>query len=165
MGWRRFAKASQPTSPRRVHSLCRGSTACSPRRSARAGEVETALETLDRALAAVERNGERWFEAELYRLRGEMSLRFGPRQARRRGRPRTPESAAEVCFWSAIDVARRQVAKSWELRAATSLGRLRQRQGRVQEARKALADVYGWLTEGLDTPDLQAARSLLAELT
>jgi predicted ATPase len=131
----------------------------------RAGEVETALETLDRALAAVERSGERWFEAELYRLGEEMSLRSGPRQARRRGRSRTPESAAEVCFWSAIEVARRQAAKSWELRAATSLGRLRQQQERVQEARKALADVYGWFTEGLDTPDLLPARSLLAELT
>ena len=131
----------------------------------RAGEVETALETLDRALATVERSDERWCEAELYRLRGEMSLHSGPRQGRRRGRSRTPEAAAEVCFWSAIESARRQGAKSWELRAATSLSRLRQQQGRVKEAREALADIYGWFSEGFDTSDLRAAKSLVTELS
>src|SRR5262245_1688001 len=81
------------------------------------------------------------------------------------GRSRTPEAAAEVCFWSAIESARRQGAKSWELRAATSLSRLRQQQGRVKEAREALADIYGWFSEGFDTPDLRAAKSLVTELS
>src|SRR5262249_61335512 len=72
-------------------------------------------------------------------------------------------AAAEACFRRAIDTARRQAAKSWELRAATSLSRLRQRQRQVREAGEALADVYGWFSEGFDTPDLAAARSLVAE--
>ena len=73
--------------------------------------------------------------------------------------------AAEACFLKAIDTARSQAAKSWELRAATSLSRLRQRQGRVKEAREILADVSGWFSEGFDTPDLRAAKSLVTELT
>src|SRR5262249_61445252 len=74
-------------------------------------------------------------------------------------------AAAEACFRTAIDTPRRQAAKSWELRAAISLSTLRQRQGQVQEAREALADIYGWFSEGFDTPDLAAARSLVAEDT
>jgi predicted ATPase len=74
-------------------------------------------------------------------------------------------TAAEACFVKAIDTARRQAVKSWELRAATSLSRLRQRQGRVTEARETLADIYAWFSEGFDTPDLVTARSLIAELT
>ena len=72
--------------------------------------------------------------------------------------------AAEACFLKAIDTARSQASKSWELRAATSLSRLRQRQGRVKEAREILADVSGWFSEGFDTPDLKEAKALLEEL-
>jgi predicted ATPase len=70
---------------------------------------------------------------------------------------------AESCFQHAIEVARRQQAKSWELRATVSLCRLWQQQGRMNEARRMLAEIYGWFTEGFDTPDLQEARALLAE--
>jgi predicted ATPase len=71
---------------------------------------------------------------------------------------------AETCFHQALDVARRQLAKSWELRAAMSLSRLWQRQGKRDAARELLAEVYGWFTEGFDTADLQEAKALLEEL-
>jgi predicted ATPase len=129
-----------------------------------ADRVDEALEKLDRALAAVERTGERWCEAELYRMRGEMSLRSKPRRTRLRRGARPAEVAADACFRRAIEIARRQAAKAWEVRATISLARLRQRQGRLAEAREALADVQQWLTEGFDTPDLKAARALAAEL-
>ena len=92
--------------------------------------------------------------AEAYRLQGELLQR----QA-------VPDAAqAEACFHQALAIARRQQAKSWELRAATSLARLWQRQGKRAEARELLAPVYGWFTEGFDTADLQEARALLEEL-
>jgi predicted ATPase len=92
--------------------------------------------------------------AEAYRLQGELLLR----QA-------TPDAAqAEACFQQALAVARRQQAKSWELRAAMSLSRLWQQQGKQAEARALLAPVYGWFTEGFDTADLQEAKALLAAL-
>ena len=72
---------------------------------------------------------------------------------------------AESCFQHAIEVARRQSAKSWELRAAMSLSRLWQKQGKREEARQLLAEVYGWFTEGFDTPDLKEAKALLEELS
>ena len=72
--------------------------------------------------------------------------------------------AAEACFQQALDVARQRQAKSWELRAAMSLSRLWQRQGKHAAARELLAPIYGWFTEGFDTPDLQEAKALLAEL-
>jgi predicted ATPase len=72
---------------------------------------------------------------------------------------------AEVCFQRALDVARRQQAKALELRAAMSLSRLWQRRGKREEARQVLAEVYGWFTEGFDTPDLQEAKALLEELS
>ncbi len=96
----------------------------------------------------------RWWEAELCRLRGELLLQQTVEQ---------PEEA-EVCFQQALAVARRQQAKSLELRAAMSLARLWQRQGKRREAHQLLAEVYGWFTEGFDTADLQEAKALLDAL-
>jgi adenylate cyclase len=120
---------------------------------AKAGHPEGGLATLDDALAQVETTGERYCEAELYRLKGKLLWMQGD------------QTKAGDCFQQAVEVARRQQAKSWELRATTSLARLWQQQGRLEEARQALADVYGWFTEGFDTPDLQAAKALLEELS
>ena len=92
--------------------------------------------------------------AELHRLRGEWLLQAAP----------SDENRAEAAFHQALAVAREQQARSLELRAATSLARLWQQQGRREQARDVLAPVYGWFTEGFDTPDLQDARVLLAQL-
>jgi len=119
---------------------------------ARAGRVEEGLETLDEALEQVERTEERLSEAELHRLRGELLLQHG-----------VPEAEAEACFQQAIAVARSQEARSWELRATLSLARLWQRQGKRDDARQVLSAIYGWFTEGFDTPDLQEARALIEE--
>jgi predicted ATPase len=101
-----------------------------------------------------EANGQGDVLAEVYRIQGALLLR----QA-------TPDAAqAETCFQQALDVARRQQAKSWELRAAMSLSRLWQQQGKRAEARVLLAPIYGWFTEGFDTADLQEAKALLKEL-
>jgi predicted ATPase len=113
-----------------------------------------ALKLLNEALARVERLEERWFEADLRRLKGEALLGCSPERA--------PE--AERSFKQAIDIARAQSAKSWELRAATSLARLWADQGRRDEARDLLAPVYGWFTKGFDTADLADAKALLDEL-
>jgi predicted ATPase len=120
---------------------------------AKAGHPEEGLTTLAEALALVEQTDERHWEAELYRLRAELLLNQGD------------EAGAEASFQKAIEVARRQQAKSWELRATVSLARLWQEQGRVDEARQMLAEVYGWFTEGFDTPDLQEAKALIEELS
>ena len=109
------------------------------------------LALLAEALALVEKTGERYYGAELYRLKGELLLMQGD------------EAEAEASLDKAIEVARRQQAKSWELRATMSLCRLWQRQDKREEARQRLAEVYGWFTEGFDTPDLKEARALLAE--
>jgi predicted ATPase len=117
-----------------------------------AGQPEEGLDTLDQALAVVEETGERYWEAALYRLQGELLLAQGD------------AAGAENGFHKAIEVARRQRAKSWELRATTSLCRLWQRQGRQEEARQALTEIYGWFTEGFGAVDLRDAESLLQEL-
>ena len=109
---------------------------------------------MDEALAAVHKTGERFYEAELYRLQGELLLAQSARQT----------AEAEACFHQALDVARHQQAKSLELRAAMSLTRLWQRQGKRDAARQLLTEVYGWFTEGFDTADLQEAQALLAAL-
>ena len=109
---------------------------------------------LAEALAAVYTTGEHFYEAEIYRLKGEL-LR---QQAVGR------DGEAEVCFSQALEVARQQEAKSLELRTAMSLARLWQAQGKGDAARELLAPVYGWFTEGFDTADLQDARTLLEEL-
>jgi class 3 adenylate cyclase/tetratricopeptide (TPR) repeat protein len=118
------------------------------------GKPEAALASVAAGLQAVEKMGGAPLEAELYRLKGEALLAGA-------GTP----SAAETAIQRAIDVARRQNAKSWELRAAMSLARLRRQQARPQEAAALLAPILAWFTEGFDTADLQAARTLLAELT
>jgi predicted ATPase/class 3 adenylate cyclase len=134
------------------------------------GQAEEGLAILAEGLAAVEKTKQRAYEAELYRLKGELLLQSGAQ--RPESEVFTPPAAlpmlhvaeAEACFQQALDIARRQQAKSWELRAATSLSRLWQQQGKRTEARELLAPIYGWFTEGFDTPDLQEARALLDEL-
>jgi predicted ATPase len=121
--------------------------------SAQVGQIAEGLEALAEALAILGQSEARLWEAELYRLRGELLLRQTVA---------APEEA-EVCFQQALAVARRQQAKSWELRAAMSLARLWQQQGRRAEARALLAPIYGWFSEGFDTADLQEAKALLDE--
>jgi predicted ATPase len=118
------------------------------------GKPEAALASVAAGLEAVEKAGGAPLEAELYRLKGEALLAGA-------GTP----SEAETAIEKAIAVARRQNAKSWELRAATSLARLRRQQGRPQEAAALLAPILAWFTEGLDTADLQEAKALLDKLT
>jgi len=118
-----------------------------------AGQIEEGLTLLDDALHIVERTGERWFAAELHRRKGQLLLRQGYSEA------------AEELYREALSIAREQEAKLWELRAAASLARLRRDQGRRREARDLLAPVYGWFTEGFDTPDLREAKALLDELS
>jgi len=117
-------------------------------------------QVLDEALAQVEETGERYCEAELRRLKGELLLMHGDD-----AEAEANQHQAESCFQRAIEVARRQSARSWELRATTSLCRLWQKQGKQGKARQVLAEIYGWFTEGFDTPDLRDARSLLEELS
>jgi predicted ATPase len=118
------------------------------------GQAEEGLNVLAEALAFVRSSNERYYEAEIYRLKGELLLMQGG-----------DETEAEASFHKAIEVARRQSAKSWELRATVSLCRLWQKQGRRDEARQMLAEIYGWFTEGFDTPDLKEAQALLEELS
>ena len=118
------------------------------------GKPEAALASVAAGLVAVEKTGGAPLEAELYRLKGE-ALLAGAGTA----------SEAEAAIEKGIDVARRQNAKSWELRGAMSLARLRRQQGRPQEAVALLAPIFGWFTEGLDTADLREAKTLLDKLT
>jgi class 3 adenylate cyclase/predicted ATPase len=117
-----------------------------------AREVEEAATLLDEALQIIERTGERWFAAELNRHKGQLLLRQGHTKA------------AEELYRKALSIAEEQEAKLWELRAAVSLAHLRRDQGRHAEASDLLGSVYGWFTEGFDTPDLKEARALLDEL-
>jgi predicted ATPase len=110
---------------------------------------------LDEALALAEEMDERWWEAELHRLKGQLLLSLTADNA----------AAAEACYERAINVAQGQGARSLELRSATSLARLWHAQGRVETARELLAPIYAWFTEGFDTPDLKDARALLDELS
>jgi predicted ATPase len=112
------------------------------------------MHLLAEALAMVDTTGERHTEAELHRLKGELLL----------VQPTDHTTEAEVCFQQALDIARRQQAKSWELQAAMSLSRLWQHQGKRQEAHDLLTEVYSWFTEGFDTADLQEAKTLLEGL-
>jgi len=123
------------------------------------GQAEEGLSVLAEALAAIEKNGERYYEAELYRLKGTLTLQ--PQVSSPKSQV---EKEAEACFHKAIEVARRQQAKSLELRAAMSLARLWQQRGKKAEARQLLAEVYNWFTEGFDTKDLQEAKALVEEL-
>jgi len=119
----------------------------------KAGRVQQGLDALDKALPMVDETGERYFEAELSRLKGELLRMDGD------------EGGAEASLRQAIEVAQSQSARSWELRATTSLAHLWQKQGRSREVRQMLAQVYDWFTEGFDTRDLEEARMLLEELT
>jgi predicted ATPase len=119
------------------------------------GQTEEGLASLAEALAHVDQTGERYYEAELHRLKGALLLQKSPDNA----------AEAESCFQQAISIAQNQSAKSWELRAATSLARLWQSQDKRQEAYELLAPVYNWFTEGHDTADLIDAKTLLDELT
>jgi len=160
----------------------------------RVGQAEEGLAALAEALAAVDKTGERWYEADLYRLKGELTLqlfkvqgskfqaesnlassvKISPKSKARSSEskvrstqhlPPQAEAEAEASFLKAIDIARQQQAKSWELRAVTSLARLWQQQGKKTEARQMLVEIYGWFTEGFDTKDLQEAGVLLTSLT
>src|SRR5262249_35608518 len=113
-----------------------------------------------------ERTGQHYWDAELYRLKGTLTLQSetGPGRSPGRRRGRAEETEAESCFLRAIEIARRQGAKSLELRAATSLSQLWARRGRATEGRALLSDVFHWFTEGFDTADLSRARLLLGEL-
>jgi predicted ATPase len=127
-------------------------------------QAEEGLTVLDEALAVVGQTGERVNEAELYRLKGELTqqkLQVASSEVL------TPESQAEVesCFLKAVEIARHQQAKSLELRAAMSLVKLWRQQGKQKQAHEMLAEIYGWFTEGFDTKDLQDARALLDELS
>jgi predicted ATPase len=119
----------------------------------KAGRTDDALALVAQALALVESRAERVWEAGIYRVKGELLL-----ESRR-------SSEAETCFRHAIDIARRQSAKSLELRAVMSLSRLLRKQGKKKEARQVLAEIYGWFTEGFDTADLKDAKALLQELS
>jgi len=118
------------------------------------GRLDDALKNLDEGLMIAERKGDLCCFAELHRVKGDLALARSP----------ADEREAESHYLRAIDIARGQQGKSYELRAAVSLGRLRQRQGRAGEAREPLSEIYAWFKEGFDTPDLLAAKSLLDEL-
>jgi predicted ATPase len=118
------------------------------------GRPEDGLAALAEAQRVADDTGECWYEAERYRLQGELLL----------AQSREHQREAEACYGHALDVARGQQAKSFELRTATSLARLWQHQGKPAEARQLLGAIYGWFTEGFDTADLQEAKALLEEL-
>jgi len=155
------------------------------------GRAEEGLAVLAEALATADKTGECLWEAEMYRLKGELTLQqfnvqgskfktedsLGSsvqRKQKAKGKGQkskipdtqhpTPSTYAEACFLKAIEVARKQQAKSWELRAVMSLSRLWQRQSKKSEAHRMLSNIYGWFTEGFDTKDLLEAKALLEEL-
>ena len=118
------------------------------------GQIDEAWRCVDEAVGAMEATGERWYEAEIHRMAGEIALMSS-----------VPDAAkAQAHFERALEIARAQLLRSWELRAATSLARLWRDHGRRAEAHDLLAPVYGWFTEGFDTPDLREAKALLDEL-
>jgi predicted ATPase len=139
----------------------------------RGGQPAEGLRALAEALAAAEKTGQRYWDAELHRLYGELSLRDREPETGRTGDtkplsasplPRFPVSSPEESFQKAIDIAQQQQAKALELRAAVSLARLWQQRGENAEARRLVEEIYGWFTEGFDTSDLQAAEALLRAL-
>jgi adenylate cyclase len=121
----------------------------------KSGKPGEGLREIEESLAVIERTGERVYEAEVYRVRGELLLAQAASNA----------SHAEQSFGTAIEISRKQHAKSWELRATTSLARILSNTNRRDEARVMLADVYNWFTEGFDTADLKDAKALLDELS
>ena len=132
------------------------------------------MSVLADALATVDNTGERFYEAELYRLKGELTLQQKSRLQSSEFRvasaqPLTPsnqaEAEAEAWFHKAIEIACKQQAKLLELRASASLARLWRQKGKRTEAHKLLSEIYGWFTEGFDTADLKDAKALLDELS
>jgi predicted ATPase len=121
---------------------------------AKLGQLEDAWHSIDEALAAIQTTKEKWHEAEVKRIAGEVALKS----------PQLNGATAEGYFERALAVARQQQAKSWELRAAMSMARRWRDQGKPQQARELLAPVYGWFTEGFDTLDLKEAKALLGTL-
>jgi predicted ATPase len=144
----------------------------------KAGQADQAHQTLAEGLTLVQRTGESWCEAELHRLKGELTLQKGagdwglgtgfPTQQVPSLKPLVPWEVAEEVegyFLKAIDVAQQQQAKSFELRATVSLARLWQQQGKLAEAHHMLSSIYNWFTEGFDTKDAQEAKALLGTLS
>ena len=130
------------------------------------GQPKAGLRVLGEALAQVEKTEERYWEAEIYRLTGELLLKAKDTgHSRSTAKGMQDAESPEGCFLKAIAIARRQEGKSLELRATVSLARLWQQHGKKDEARHMLADIYGWFTEGFDTIDLQQAQALLQELS
>jgi predicted ATPase len=121
----------------------------------RSGEIDKGLATIEAAFAQFVVTGIRIQEAETYRLKGELLFKQN----------QSSVEESESCFRKAIEIARKQTAKSWELRAAMSLARLLASQGRRDEARTMLSSIYDWFTEGFGTADLKDAKSLLGELS
>ena len=118
------------------------------------GQFDKASRRISEALIAIQTTNESWYEADVHRIAGEIALRS----------PEPDVAKAEAHFERALQVALVQRAKSWELRAATSMARLWRSQGKPQQARELLAPVYGWFTEGVETRDLKEAKALLEEL-
>jgi predicted ATPase len=118
-------------------------------------KFDHAWRSIGEAMTAIETTKERWFEAEVNRIAGEIALKS----------PDPDTAKAQAYFERALAIARQQQAKSWELRTAMSLARLWCSQGKVQQAHELLAPVYGWFTEGFDTRDLKEAKALLKELS
>jgi predicted ATPase len=127
----------------------------------KAGQAREGMSVLAEARAVIDRGGECWWEPELYRVKGELTLM----QAEESGSAAEKQKAAEECFHQALNIATRQSGKSLELRAAMSLGRLRQQQGKRLEAHRMLTELYGSFTEGFDTSDLREARMFLEEIS
>ncbi len=121
---------------------------------AQLGQFNEACRSIGDAVTAMETTKEKWFEADIHRIAGEIALMS----------PEADAAKAQEYFERALAVARQQQAKSWELRAAMSMARLWRDQGKPQQARELLAPVYGWFTEGFDTRDLKEAKALLEEL-
>jgi predicted ATPase len=119
------------------------------------GQLDEAWRCIGEAMSIIETAKERWFEAEVNRVAGEIALKS----------PESDAAKAQAYFEHALTVAREQQAKSWELRAAISMARIWRDQGKRDEARELLAPVYGWFTEGFDTLDLKEAKRLLDELS
>jgi predicted ATPase len=120
------------------------------------GQFAEGLDTIAEALAIVEDTGERLWEADIWRIKGELTLKAAAENS---------HIEAEACYHQAIEIARRQSAKSFELRATISLARSWQQQGKLVEAQGMLAEIYSWFTEGFDTADLKEAKALLDELS
>jgi DNA-binding winged helix-turn-helix (wHTH) protein/tetratricopeptide (TPR) repeat protein len=139
----------------------------------KSGRADEGIGLLNEALAMIEQKGERYYEAELYRLKGELVLKQGVSSGHQEVADlkaavevdAPPLSEAESCFHQAIRIAREQQAKSWELRAVTSLAQLYRQQGREEEAFKLLSEIYGWFNEGFDTTDLRDAKALIERLS